>query len=85
MDDLSHMQFFHDVERDLTEAIVLFNRRANGETDKQKLLALRIEQNDILMELLRKHRRAFDFMQGKPVEPVVHFGEAVLLPVGGME
>lgn len=83
MDDMTHMQFFHDLDQELTAAIVHFNRRANGETDKQKLLELRIEQNDYLVELLKKHRRAMDHMQGKKVDPVTHFGEAVLLPVGG--
>jgi hypothetical protein len=84
MEDLTHMQFFSDVERELTAVIVDYNRKASGVTDKAKLIALRTEQADLLIELLKKHRRAMDFMQGKPVEPVMHFGEAVLLPVGGL-
>lgn len=80
---MTHMQFFTDVERELTAAIVDYNRKVSGVTDKATLIALRIEQADYLIELLKKHRRTMDFMQGKPVEPVTHFGEAILLPVGG--
>jgi len=84
MDDMSHMQFFVEVEKELTAAIVNYSRRVFGITDRDKLIALRTEQAELLMDLIKKHRRTMDFMQGKPVEPVTHFGEAVLLPVGGI-
>jgi hypothetical protein len=84
MEDMSHMKFFQEVEQELTAVIVGYNRKTFGITDMDKLIALRTEQAELLMDLIKKHRRTMDYMQGKPVEPVTHFGEAVLLPVGGL-
>jgi hypothetical protein len=42
------------------------------------------ERNDALLELCRKHKRALDFMEGKPIEPELHFADAVLVgTIGG--
>jgi hypothetical protein len=67
------------IHKELQTNLDKYNRAHNG----ADLLALRIEQNDELLVLLKKHRRALEFSQGKTVEPEVHFGEGVLIGIGG--
>jgi len=83
MEDMSHMQFFQEVDQELTAAIVEYQRKTFGIVDRNKLIALRTEQAELLMDLIKKHRRTMDFMQGKKVEPMAHSAEAVLFPVLG--
>jgi len=83
MDDLRHMQLFDDIARELTFNIVDTNALCNGITDKEKLIEIRMRQNDILVELLRKHRRGMLYIQGKPYEPETHIVESVLIGTGG--
>jgi hypothetical protein len=56
---------------------VMFRSYPDIITDEGLLRANR-ERNEALAELCRKQKRALDFMEGKPIEPEVHFGEAVL-------
>jgi len=48
------------------------------------LFAANRARNDELTELLRRQKRALDFMEGKPIEPELHFAEAVIVGrIGG--
>lgn len=49
----------------------------------EALLALRLEQYEILTEAVERHRRHIEFLMGKPIEPKIHFGEAILVGVVG--
>jgi hypothetical protein len=84
VEDATHLAIFHEIAQELEANIIEYNKRTNGVTDRDQLIARRREQQGVLMELMRKHRRVMDYMQGKPVEPETHFGEAVLLPAGGL-
>ena len=42
------------------------------------------KMNAELLERIRLHERELALMAGEEVKPEVHFGEAVLLPAGGM-
>jgi hypothetical protein len=83
VEDQRYLAVLDHIAQELQSAIVEFNRKANGVTDRDTLISLRMEQNELLTALLKKHRRAMEFMQGKTVEPEMHFGEGVLLPAGG--
>lgn len=83
-DNNAHLAFFRDLAQELESIVISYNTMAFGLMGKDELLKLRLEQNDRMMEMLKKHRRTMDYMQGKPVEPMAHSAEAVLLPVGGM-
>jgi hypothetical protein len=83
MEDKRYLTQFHDMAVELERNVVEFNQRASGLTDRQKLMELHAERCEILAEIVKRHKRALDFMAGKPVEPEQHFGEAVLLPVFG--
>jgi len=82
IEDKQYLQLFDDIAKQLEAAVVEFNQRANGITDRDQLLALRREQNEVLAEAVARHRRAMDYLEGKPVKPQVQFAEAVLLGVG---
>jgi hypothetical protein len=84
MEDGRYLTILHEMQIQLQENIVEFNKRANGINDRDQLLALRAEQYEALIEIVHRHKRHIAFMQGKPVEPEMHFGHAVLLPAGGM-
>jgi len=84
MEDRRYLTILDAIANELQGNLVEYNTRANGITDKTLLLNLRTEQNLALVELLQKHRRAMAFMAGEKIEPELHFGEAVLLPVGGL-
>jgi hypothetical protein len=84
VEDEQHLTIFDEITKELQENLVRYNQKANGESDKQKLIELRLEQNDVLVDLLKKHRRVMLYMAGKPIDPEMHFGESVLLPVGGL-
>lgn len=49
-----------------------------------ELLALRREENAVLLDACQRIKRVLDFQAGEPVEPQTQFGEAVLLPAGGL-
>jgi hypothetical protein len=83
IEDMQHIQVLDALGKEIVSLAFDYNVRANGVTDKATLIALRVEQNEALCELLAKHRRALDFMAGKPVKPVAHTAEAVLIGVVG--
>jgi hypothetical protein len=47
-------------------------------------LEIHRKMNAALVERIRLHERELALMMGEKVEPEVHFGEAILLPAGGM-
>jgi len=71
--------------KELEQNLLEYNRKSgNGDQDRDRLIALRMEQNDALVELLKKHKRTMLFMQGKPYEKEHHSAETVLLPAAGL-
>lgn len=83
MEDKRYLVPLGAMAAELDRNIVEFNRRLSGVEDKDAICALRREQYERIEEMIGRHKRAIDFMQGNPVEPQHHFGEAVLLPVFG--
>lgn len=83
MEDMRHLGVLDGLAREIQQNLVEFNARASGLTDKAELLELRLAQNEALAELLRKQRRALQFMAGQKIEPEVHFGEVILQGTGG--
>jgi hypothetical protein len=82
MEDKRYLTLFDEIARELEVAIVGFNRQANGISDRNELLKIRREQNAVLAEAVARHKRAMDYLKGKPIEPQMHFGESVLLGEG---
>ena len=83
MDDMSYLDTLADIERELQQIIHEYNMRILGLVGKAQLVGLRMEQNEVLMQVLEKHRRSLQYMLGVPVEPVAHSAEAVLVGVMG--
>jgi hypothetical protein len=83
MEDGQHLTSIEEIRKELQSIIAEYDQRASVVVDKEALLTLRLEQNAALTEALKKHRRVLEFMLGKPVEPEMHFGSAVLLPAFG--
>ncbi len=83
VEDKRQITILHEIAMELENNIVQFNRQANGLTDAAKLIELRLRQNEVLTEIVQRHKRHLDFMQGKPVDPQMHFGEVILLPSFG--
>lgn len=81
--DMTHMAVFDEHMRELQQCINEFNARASGKTDRAELCEIRLEQINALTDVLHKHKRTLDFMAGKPYEPEMHFGEAVVTGVFG--
>jgi hypothetical protein len=50
----------------------------------QDVIDVHRKMNAALLERIRLHERELALMAGEKIEPEVHFGEAVLLPTGGM-
>jgi hypothetical protein len=70
------------IAEELAKTVVNFNKRLSGETDKDKVLGLLVEQNDILAEMAHRHRRFIDHTAGRKVKPEVQFVQGVLRGVG---
>jgi hypothetical protein len=85
MEDMTHMTPLDAIGRELAEIAAEYNRRSNGLTDKDALVAIRREQLDVLDDFITKSRRVLRYLNGEPVEPVVHYGEAVLVGIGAQE
>ena len=47
-------------------------------------MKLRLEQNELLAEIVRKQRRHLRFMNGEQIEPETHYAECVLVGFGGV-
>ena len=82
IEDKKHMALLEAIASDLATAVVKFNQQFNGEDDRDKVLALLEQQNDILAEMAHRHRRAIDFVAGRDVKPEVQSLESVLVGVG---
>jgi hypothetical protein len=85
IEDVTHIPVLDSLARELQQCLVDYNSRANGITDKATLLALRLEQNDALVEITRKQRRHLKFMSGEKIEPETHVIEATIIGLGGLE
>ncbi len=85
IEDKQYLTILDDMAMELHSNLVVYNGKAMHEAEKDKLIAMRIEQNELLFQTLKKHRRTLEFMRGQKIEPEMHFGEAVLLPAGGMK
>jgi hypothetical protein len=86
MEDKRYLEVLDAIRMELEGNIVDFNRRANGssEMSKEDSVAIRLEQNERLAEMLKKHRRHLLYILGKEVEAETHdSGQIHLLPVGG--
>ena len=81
-------------ESEILEKLALFKKEldnirkgweiaAIGHVGKDALEIHR-KMNAALLERIRLQERELAFLAGEKIEPEVHFGEAVLLPVGGM-
>jgi hypothetical protein len=82
MEDMTHMVPLDAIGRELVDIATEYNRRVNGLTDKAELIAIRREQLDMVEDFLKKNRRTLKYLNGDPIEPIVHHGEAVLIGVG---
>lgn len=83
VEDKRHMDIFWQMTAEIENHAVEYNRRMSGVTDKKTLIAERSRYNKELIALIDKHDRAMRFMAGQPVQPETHFGEGVLIAVGG--
>lgn len=77
------METLDALARELQSQLIEYNHQASGITDKETLAKLRLEQNANMVELLRKQRRALEFMLGMEVTPEVQFAEAIIEGKGG--
>jgi hypothetical protein len=82
--DMTHLGVLDALARELQDNLLHYNSRCSGIEDKRELLALRLQQNDDLTEILRKQRRHLRFMNGEKIEPETHVVEAVLTGFGGL-
>lgn len=82
--DVTYLGVIDGLARELQDVLTAYNNRANGLTEKAPLLALRLEQNEVLTETLRRQRRHLRFMNGEKIEPETHSVEAVLTAFGGV-
>ena len=78
IEDKTHLALLNEIATELERLVVTFNARASGITERGQLMALRLEQNELLAEMVHRHRRALDYAAGRPVPPQVHFAETVL-------
>lgn len=83
MDDMRYLEVLDEIDRELQQVVVDYNLRMLGVVGKKNLLKIRLEQNLVLAEIVKKHNRVLRFQMGEEIEPVAHAGEAVLLGVGG--
>lgn len=84
IEDMTHLGVVDALARELQEVLNTYNAKSNGITDKATLLALRLEQNSVLAEVLRKQRRHLRFMNGEKIEPETHYAEAIITGRGGL-
>ena len=72
IEDMRHLAVISALADELQEALTRYNRLSNGISDKDTLLRLRLEQNDLLAEIVRKQRRHLRYMNGEQIEPEIH-------------
>lgn len=80
---MRYLEVLDEIDRELQQVVVDYNLRMLGVVGKKNLLKIRLEQNLVLAEIVKKHNRVLRFQMGEEIEPVAHAGEAVLLGVGG--
>lgn len=85
IEDMTHLGVLDSLAKELQQNLIDYNARANGQTDKSTLLALRLEQIATLREILRKQERHIRFMNGEKIEPETHYVEAVVYGSGGLQ
>lgn len=78
IEDAKHLQVLDGLAKEIENLVVHYNVRANGVTDKAALIELRLVQNEDLTTLLAEQLRVLKFMRGDPIEPKVHFAEAII-------
>jgi hypothetical protein len=83
--NMTHLEVLDCLARELQDVLIDYNRRASGQTDESFLVALRLEQNTVLAEVVRKQRRHLRLMNGEKIEPEIHYAEAVLIGTGSGE
>ena len=74
IDDDTFDKYFMEIQMVLRR----YQRTAAG-LEGEKLLALRREENEVLLDLLMQQKRALAFAAGEKVEPMVQFGKGVLV------
>lgn len=84
MQDMTHLPVLDGLAKEIQANLIEYNIKANAMTDKHQLVALRLEQNKALKELLHHQQRALRCMIGEKVDPEVQFGEVVVVGVGGI-
>lgn len=82
IENMKHLQVLRDLNNEIQALLNEYNARESGITDKETLVALRLEQSEALTSLLAQQRRALKFMRGDEVQAEMHFGESVLTGVG---
>ena len=82
VEDKRFLSVIQDMARDIEAGLVAYNRSVNGNNGRERI-ELHLRYLDALSDTISQQRRAIDFMQGKPVAPQTHFGEGVLIAVGG--
>jgi hypothetical protein len=85
IEDMTHLAVMESLAKELMECLLDYNRKTSGITDKTTLIAMRLEQSDVLTEILRKQRRHLRFMNGEKIEPEIHYAECTIVGIGGME
>ena len=85
IEDMQHVGVCDALAKELQDNLVEYNRQASGVKDKKTLLAIRIAQNDILREILRKQLRHLRYMNGEKIEPETHYVEAEIFGFGGVD
>ena len=84
VEDKRFLDIFWQMALEIEAHLVDYNRRMSGVTDKATHMAERTKYNDELLELIHKHQRAIQFMEGKEVKPEIQFGEAVVVGIGSI-
>ena len=82
IENMTHLTVLDSLARELQQVLTDYNRRANGVTDMATLVTLRLEQNTVLAEVVRKQRRHLRLMNGEKIEPETHYAEAVMVGRG---
>lgn len=85
IEDMRHLEMFAAHAQEVADVIVRYNECINGVTDKAELVRLRLNHVREMISLLERQARALRFMAGEKIEPEMHFGEAVLVGIGGQQ
>ena len=84
VEDKRFLDIFWQMGMEIEAHLVNYNRRMSRITDRATLIAERTKYNDELLQLIHKHQRAIQFMEGKEVQPEMQFGEAVVVGMGSI-